>query len=379
MSGNKNSIDEFIAFIRSIISNIDIEIANMYDKDNDKEICLFGTKHNNITCISLYVLVYMAIAYNIENPNNIINNIDIIKNEVITRNDLTHEIEFKKYLIYELYERLKSRCGNSQICWTNQTFFNNLSNDIKKQLIYDTWAPPAPKLPYDWLSSIDIEGVLYGVGKVYTKFFSHGCVPIDFKDYAPFLSFCNYDKRIEQGYTKYGTVINLDPHDKGGSHWTALYYDFDLLLIVYYNSDGRKYCSRVGEFIEKLKKTMVRIKNATIPDVTVIVNSVQHQYKNTECGVYCLRFIILLLKICNTYKPSGNFKNDVNLIKTSIEKMLSEDAPDDKIHKCRRQYFSSSNTKKDDERLDVKDPTKYILHEIENTTLSYGGEKKGKK
>ena len=50
-------------------------------------------------------------------------------------------------------------------------------------------------------------------------------------------------------------------------------------------------------------------------------NKVSHQKKNTECGVYCLFFIIEMLKKEKPY-------------------MFEKEIPDEKMEKFRKEYFN---------------------------------------
>ena len=48
---------------------------------------------------------------------------------------------------------------------------------------------------------------------------------------------CNFDieEYANHGVNKIGISLNLDPHDKGGSHWVSLFVDLKKKFIFYLN------------------------------------------------------------------------------------------------------------------------------------------------
>ena len=59
-------------------------------------------------------------------------------------------------------------------------------------------------------------------------------------------------------------------------------------------------------------------------DLEIKINNVRHQYKNSECGVYCIYFIISLLN-------GKKFEDVVNNIMT-----------DDQMNSKRKDFFNKS-------------------------------------
>ena len=58
-----------------------------------------------------------------------------------------------------------------------------------------------------------------------------------------------------------------------------------------------------------------------IEEIRVDHNKIRHQYKNSECGVYSIRFIVKMVKGAN------------------FDKLCKNKVPDDKVNKCRSVYF----------------------------------------
>ena len=114
----------------------------------------------------------------------------------------------------------KYDCDN-QVCWINTSFVKNIKN---KDITHFTFRPKGPKGKYDWLSTSDIDRVMKQYESKYKDFKFLGAVPYDFED-LPYLETYKFDlnKLKSQGKNRVGMVVNLDTHDKDGSHWVAFY------------------------------------------------------------------------------------------------------------------------------------------------------------
>ena len=157
---------------------------------------------------------------------------------------------------------------------------------------------------------------------VYKDFIFFGAVPYDFEDIGvlelkvPEL----FNDMMKKGKTRFGMVINLDSHNMSGSHWVGLYADFNKGQIYFFDSVGKKPRKKIKKFINGIVKYMynrkfpnkkLNINNvlkslnnnnlnneyiANLKNFDIQYNKVQQQYKDTECGVYSINFIIRLLE-----------------------------------------------------------------------------------
>lgn len=202
------------------------------------------------------------------------------------------------YLWKQINLRLKDKCKN-EWCWIQQEFVKKLNSDM----INNSYRPVMPKEwkhnKYEWLKTNDIENVMDQYEEAHSDFTFIGPVPIDFdKPYGigqcVVNELCRVDlKKLKlKGYTKLGVVFNLDPHDKPGSHWVAMFCDTIGKGIYYFDSYGMRPPKEVDVLMKRLQKqgSEMGIK------MKIKVNNVRHQYKNSECGVYSLFFITELLK-----------------------------------------------------------------------------------
>ena len=237
------------------------------------------------------------------------------------------KIKFKEsdklYTLWSLLDNKLKHICNDEFCWTKQKFINN------DKEVLDEFRPEMPSKwknnKNEWLTTLDIEAVMKQYEKKYNDFSFVGPVPIDFdKQLHP--GFCvinelcniNLNRLKNAGKNKLGIIFNLDPHDKPGSHWVAMYADFDKLNEIYYfDSYGIREPKEVTTLMNRLKEQSEKLGNKT----NIHINNIRHQYKNSECGVYSMHFILKLLE-GNKYDEVKN-----NIIK------------DDKMEENREKLF----------------------------------------
>jgi hypothetical protein len=220
---------------------------------------------------------------------------------------------------------------NKESCWLKQKAeFGPIESDIS-----DSFAPESPpewkKNPNEWLSSIDIMNVMKQYEKAYKCFDFIGPSPIDFdtrKLYGECVwdELCNFslEDQIKQGKTKIGIIFNTDPHNKPGQHWISMFINIKKKKIFFFDSTGDPQPSEIIDFIDRLKEQGLNLN----PKIHFRIDSnegVEHQYGNTECGIYSLFFIVHMLedKLTEPY------------LKTHILK-------DEYMNKFRHVYFNDS-------------------------------------
>jgi len=196
-------------------------------------------------------------------------------------------------------------------CWLRQSF---MKNDLNKDLTDFTFAPKVPKewikKPNEWLTSVDILKVMKQFEKKNHSFEFIGPSPIDYDKHISYgecvweeLCKFNLENYIKRGINKIGIIFNTDPHDKEGSHWVALFINIKRLGIYYFDSYGE----RISKFINRFAKEKV-IKQGRRLNMKFefIKNKKRHQYKMSECGMYCIFFIIQMIKDKQTFAEFSN-------------------------------------------------------------------------
>lgn len=278
------------------------------------------------TCFDKAALVRLAESWNNTHKNDQIKNI----------NKLT-----KKKLWGEINRRMLTRCkgGDKEACWVDH--LTNNSDPVAKNL-----RPIAPKEwkknPYTWLSNYDIEDAMFQYEDDMSYNFKFiGVYPIDFAAKTSIFGKCLYQETcdidfkrlLKKGYKYAGMVINMDAHDEPGSHWTSLFIIMDPSSpnygAYYYDSVSRPPPKEVDEYMKILREKA----QATDPtkDFQLEYNKYRHQYKNTECGMFSMSYIVRWLVFLKK-NPSTHFEKIVNI------KIRDED-----MYRLRKKLFRQSS------------------------------------
>ena len=229
----------------------------------------------------------------------------------------------------EIWDELKIKMGNScdrESCWLRKNFMNG---NLDKELLNYTFAPKMPSVwknnPDEWLSSLEIESVMKQYEKYYKCFVFLGPSPIDF-DSHKFFGECvweelckfNLANEIKMGKNKIGIILNTDPHNEEGEHWISLFINIKKRFIIYFDSNGDPAPKEVNTLIDRIKN---QGRNLNI-DFEVYKNTLEHQKTESECGMYCLYFIIGML---HDKQPEYFLKNRIK---------------DEEVFKLRQKYFN---------------------------------------
>jgi len=189
-----------------------------------------------------------------------------------------HKTLSHKELWLDIYEKLKNICDNEQ-CWSRSSFIEGIKDPIiRKKIKYFTFKPKMPETMSAWLSTKDINAILQQYELLTNSFLFLGAQPSDFYKLA------KIDYNTLRRFKIIGLVLNLDSHYKAGSHWVALVIDNRIKSIEYFDSVGRNPNKNIQSYINVLK--------TQFPNYVVRVNKEKHQYKNSECGVYSVYYIV---------------------------------------------------------------------------------------
>lgn len=282
--------------------------------------CAPNKNYENGSCFSLNNLINIGIHINKKFPDQ---NIKLSDN--------------KKDLLKSLTKFMQDKYNcNDQICWVKTNLLEELDND---DINYFTFRPDGPEKKKEWLSTTDINNVMKQYEKKYKDFKFFGAVPYDFGELS-FLevSNVNFNKLLTNNKHQLGMVVNLDKHNMKGSHWVGLYVNLKKNQIYFFDSFSKIPGDLIKKFIGKCLQYMYKNKynkrltledlnnnNINLKDFDIRYNKIRHQFKNSECGVYSMNFIIRLLN-----------GETFNTITQNITK-------DDDMNECRKVYFSNIN------------------------------------
>jgi hypothetical protein len=242
-----------------------------------------GQTKKSKTCYTNDHLLRLKSAWNARNPNNPISatNLDTVWNE--------------------LKNKFSNVCDRES-CWYKQfAKTNHFEHELNR-----LFAPVSPNKwktnPNEWLSTTDIVKVMNQYTKIYKCFEFIGPSPIDYDTMETDhecvwdeLCHFNLQAQIDKGKTKIGVIFNTDPHTKGGSHWISLFINIKKGLVFFFDSAGDKIPPNIHKFV---RAVIDQGKHLVMPITFKFDQNYpnEHQYKNTECGMYSLYFIIHMLE-----------------------------------------------------------------------------------
>lgn len=219
-------------------------------------------------------------------------------------------------LYNSLAKRLSKLCKDEN-CWMNLQFIEEIpDSSFVENLKFFVFKPKMYGDRWKWLSTMDINYVLKQYEHFDSTFKFLGAQPCDFlelinkKDINNILN----DKNIK----KIGIVLNWDTHNNRGSHWVSIFIDKNekIPTIEYFDSTGDSPNDN-----KWIKKTLNYLKNSkTLKNSNLLINKMEHQKGNTECGVYSIYFIIQRI-LGNDFKSITEKivdDNDMNLFRDFI-------------------------------------------------------------
>lgn len=189
----------------------------------------------------------------------------------------------------EIKHRLQEKCKTGQ------------AECIVASLLQRPMAPKEWALNrYEWLSSDDIDAIEKNYEELFSEYFFVGSVPIDFdlqndtrQCLVSALCSMKIDELYKKGKRQIGIVFNTDPHDGPGQHWVALFCDIrpelDFPRITYFDSYAMSPEKEIQNLMRRWKKQWDATSIHSKP-MKMSYNKTRHQYKDSECGMYCLYF-----------------------------------------------------------------------------------------
>jgi hypothetical protein len=266
------------------------------------------TSATDESCFTIDALRKIASKWNATHPNMLIE---------------YNEFTSGKKLWRSISNAMSAKCTN-EVCWLKQDFIKEtpLANELLKN-----FKPFMPKKwetnPREWLNTIDIRDVMNQYEVKHPDFEFIGPVPMDFDSRVGFgqcvvNELCNISLKslLDKGKHKLGVVFNLDKHTESGSHWVAMWAQLsnpggDISgnsagEICYWDSYGMRPNPEVVKLMNRLKEQAQELEKPVI----IKVNKKRHQYKNTECGVYCIYFLTSFLEGRQFEDIVGNIIDD---------------------------------------------------------------------
>ena len=213
----------------------------------------------------------------------------------------------QKALYNELNKIFMKKCGDgNDYCWIEDDKvktipeYHNISTHYRP-VMPSSWL----NSPREWLNTLNIQDVMSQYESPDYKFL--GVFPVDFEESlgnnrCVSDEMCKFNMKdfLATKRTKFSAIFNLDKHNQSGSHWVALYvnckYGTSTFGISYYDSNGMKPPSYIAKFMKRIYNETKKEMPNEHKHFRCKINVVQHQFKNSECGVFSMIYTILCLE-----------------------------------------------------------------------------------
>jgi len=164
----------------------------------------------------------------------------------------------------------------------------------------------------EWLDNIVIDSTLNDWEVVFKRFKNMGVHMNNFDEKHKKLATADWKTMIKK-YDIIASVINTDNYGSSGQHWVCIVVDSKKKTIEYFDSAA-------GGVSEEILTWMMKI-SIELNFKEVFINTLKHQYKNTECGVYSLYYI--LARMHNVHSDYfDNIRIPDELMLESVRKLL---------------------------------------------------------
>ena len=241
-----------------------------------------------------------------------------------------------------LLDHLKSRLPMHESKWVDLDFMKVIKKETRDEL-KEIFRPSTPSSwtnnNREWLTTYDILNVMNQYEKKYKSFKFLGVHPIDFafkpQGYDTCISneLCRFDIKtfLKGGYSQFAVIFNLDKHYEPGSHWVAFYCGLKPTLknfgCYFIDSNSTETPKEVVKLMKNIKLQIDSYYKKNIANkFKSMENRKRFQFKNSECGMFSMYFIIQFLKQI----PFSE------IIETNID--------DDDVHKFRYVFYNSKKT-----------------------------------
>ena len=203
--------------------------------------------------------------------------------------------------IWESLHYILGKTCKKESCWLRHKC---LKENVDLRILKEDFSPKAPeewkKNPQEWLTSIEILDFMKQYEKAYEDYEFLGPSPIDYDTHKAYgecvwEELCEFSLRdnLKEGKTKVGIIFNTDPHTEDGEHWVAMYMDLNKGKLYYFDSYGEE----IPKQIEKFADNVIKQANSMgRNNFKKYISKKRHQFSESECGMYCLYFIVEMLK-----------------------------------------------------------------------------------
>ena len=270
------------------------------------------------SCFTNDSLVRIAHAINHTHPNT-------IPNDLIHKLRTHDNTRFRKQIIPLIRKALRPHCKEDLPHQEDSCAIQTLNIDLGT----DNHAipPPAPNnkliVNKPWSTS-EVESAMAYIEKKYPHFMFLEPAPMDFDTktktgqclVSELCSF-NIQDVLQNGKRCFGTLFNTHPSYRPGGHWICLFCCLFSGRVCFYDSYGFLPEKEVVLFMKRIQS---QYQSTFDKPMKLLYNDYQNQYKNVECGTFCIMFLSEMARHGNMEKAIQYVKDDdrVRELRTDI-------------------------------------------------------------
>jgi len=209
--------------------------------------------------------------------------------------DLTSDFITSKEIIITAAKK-ETNCDSESCVLTSDFIKKKLGNSVVEKELETRFKPKGPYDNNEWLDNFNIDCVLKQNMQKYPDFCAIPFQMIDFEKKKTELATIDLPDKIKNGCKYMAVVLNTDISSGKGKHWFAIFMDFsgDPYTLEYFNSSGNLPLHQIRTWQLATKKILEKAMNIKVECIIVSPNEIQKS--DSECGVFCLWFILSRLE-----------------------------------------------------------------------------------
>lgn len=188
-------------------------------------------------------------------------------------------------------------CNSESCLLTQNEIISTIGRTQTLDQLKERFKPVGPLDKVTWFSNVNIDDVLKQIEIKYKdNNFKHISFQMrDFQEIGGELAMVDFAKEYNNGIRCFGVVFNDDKSTGNGTHWTAMFGDFNRepFTIEHFNSSGAGPKNEIREWMVKTKHKLEKELNKKVE--VKEVSKIKFQLDNSSCGVYSLYYIIARL------------------------------------------------------------------------------------
>jgi hypothetical protein len=224
----------------------------------------------------------------------------------------------RKELIRRIRELMIDKCPSSEPGSNLDSCLLQSNPDLVKIVEEsDNIPPPAPNnkllTTKPWSTSEVIAAMKY-IEKRFPQYMFIEPAPMDFdsKDsvgQCMVSELCNFNivKVLKRGKRQFGIIFNTHPSYRPGGHWICLFCCLETGRCCFYDSYGFLPEKEIVRFMFRVRQ---QYEKHFGKDMTLLYNDHQNQYKNVECGTFCIFFLCEMAEHGDMSKAVRNLRDD---------------------------------------------------------------------